>query len=80
MSLDSPWHCAAMSEPPLVQSIIAISRYTRLGVIAEGVESAMQRDILVRLGCDGFQGYYFSHPLPEQAFRAWMDATRSLAS
>jgi len=69
-----------MSEPPLVQSIIAISRYTRLGVIAEGVESAMQRDILVRLGCDGFQGYYFSHPLPEQAFRAWMDATRSLAS
>ena len=33
-------------------------------MIAEGVETQQQFEYLVGEGCDGFQGYLFSHPLP----------------
>jgi diguanylate cyclase (GGDEF)-like protein len=33
-------------------------------VIAEGVETASQADLLKALGCDGVQGYYFGRPMP----------------
>jgi EAL domain-containing protein (putative c-di-GMP-specific phosphodiesterase class I) len=33
-------------------------------VIAEGVETAEQRNMLAELGCDAFQGYFFGHPAP----------------
>ena len=32
---------------------------------AEGVETAVQRDLLNDLGCDDMQGYFFSRPVPE---------------
>jgi EAL domain-containing protein (putative c-di-GMP-specific phosphodiesterase class I) len=34
-----------------------------LQVIAEGVESLAQRDMLANIDCDAFQGYYFAHPV-----------------
>ncbi len=45
-----------------------------LGVIAKGVENAEQCEILARLGCEHFQGYHFSRPLPENQFVEWMTA------
>ena len=60
------------TEHPLVESIIAIGQHMELEVIAEGVETAMQLDILTKLGCVNFQGYFFSHPLPEADFLEWM--------
>jgi len=60
------------AEHPLVESMIAIGHHMQLGVIAEGVETTMQRDILVKLGCENFQGYFFSRPLPEKDFLAWV--------
>ena len=57
---------------PLVESMISIGRHMRLKVIAEGVETEMQRDILVQLGCENFQGYLFSRPLPEKEFMQWL--------
>jgi EAL domain-containing protein (putative c-di-GMP-specific phosphodiesterase class I) len=32
-------------------------------VVAEGVETLEQRDVIASLGCDGAQGYYFSRPV-----------------
>jgi len=58
-------------EHPLVETIVAIGRHMDLDVIAEGVEMAMHRDILLGLGCNKFQGYYFCRPLPEAAFLDW---------
>ncbi|MCM1064970.1 MAG: bifunctional diguanylate cyclase/phosphodiesterase [Eubacterium sp.] len=37
-------------------------------IVAEGVETREQRDILEELGCHYLQGYYFSKPVPEQDF------------
>ena len=39
-------------------------------MIAEGVETEAQRDILRRNGCLDYQGYLFSRPLPLQDFQA----------
>ena len=36
----------------------------KLRVLAEGVETQEQLDILRDQGCDAIQGYFFSHPLP----------------
>jgi len=64
---------------PLVEAIIAIGRHMKLDVIAEGVESEMQRDILAKLGCKNFQGYLFSKPLPEKEFLAWLKSGKTPA-
>ena len=37
-------------------------------VIAEGIESTLQRDLLMEAQCDYGQGYLFSRPLPQADF------------
>lgn len=63
-------------EQPLVESMISIGRHMSLTVIAEGVETEVQHQRLVGMGCRIFQGYHFSHPLPEKGFLAWIDRNR----
>ena len=41
-----------------------------LGVIAEGGETEAQRDVLAENGCQDYQGYLFSHPLPLEEFES----------
>ena len=48
----------------IVPAIVAIARSLGAGVVAEGVESAAQRQALVGMGCRAMQGYLFSRPLP----------------
>tara|TARA_R110001583_G_C5671699_1_gene411434 strand:- start:32316 stop:35015 length:2700 start_codon:yes stop_codon:yes gene_type:complete len=48
----------------IVQAIIAMAKGLNLKVVAEGVETQQHIDILSLLGCDIFQGYYFSKPVP----------------
>ena len=52
----------------VVQTIITMARSLRLTTIAEGVETAAQREFLERNGCLACQGYLFSHPVPVAAF------------
>jgi diguanylate cyclase (GGDEF)-like protein/PAS domain S-box-containing protein len=52
----------------IAQSIISLGRAMCLEVIAEGVETEEQRDCLIQLGCQTFQGYLFSCPLPLEEF------------
>jgi diguanylate cyclase (GGDEF)-like protein/PAS domain S-box-containing protein len=48
----------------LCQAIIAMAHALGMKVIAEGVETVQQRDLLADAGCDFAQGYYFSRPVP----------------
>jgi len=48
----------------VVRAILAIARSLSLRVVAEGVETGAQRDLLVALGAQEMQGFLFSRPLP----------------
>jgi diguanylate cyclase (GGDEF)-like protein/PAS domain S-box-containing protein len=47
----------------IVSAIIALGHTMGMEVIAEGVETAEQRDLLAERGCNAYQGYLFSRPL-----------------
>ncbi|WP_143870274.1 bifunctional diguanylate cyclase/phosphodiesterase [Catenovulum sediminis] len=52
----------------MVESIIELCKKLKLEVVAEGVESRVEFNILKGLGCDTCQGYYYSKPLPSELF------------
>jgi diguanylate cyclase (GGDEF)-like protein/PAS domain S-box-containing protein len=56
----------------IAQTIISLGRALGLSVVAEGVETEEQRKFLSRLGCNSFQGYLFSPPLPADEFEIWL--------
>ncbi len=51
----------------IVKSIIDLGHNLGLQVVAEGVETAVARDMLCDLQCDEAQGYYYSRPIPAYA-------------
>jgi diguanylate cyclase (GGDEF)-like protein/PAS domain S-box-containing protein len=55
----------------LVESIINIAKLFRLKVVAEGVESQRQGQLLQSMGCDTVQGYGIARPMPPQNCIAW---------
>jgi len=55
--------CNDENAQKMVQSIITIGKNLGMFILAEGVETQEQKELLIQLGCDRFQGYYFSKPL-----------------
>ena len=51
----------------IARTIVALGHSLGMTVIAEGVETAGQRDFLVSMGCDAFQGYLFGRPVLNSA-------------
>lgn len=56
----------------LVRSIIAIGKTHGMSLLAEGVETQQQFEILHRGGCDAFQGYYFGRPMSIDGLKEFM--------
>ena len=54
----------------LVSLILDIAKYLKVTVVAEGVETKGQLDILRDAKCDIVQGFYFSRPLPPEEFES----------
>ncbi|AMK11859.1 putative bifunctional diguanylate cyclase/phosphodiesterase [Pseudodesulfovibrio indicus] len=49
----------------IIRAIVNMAHSLRLRVVAEGIETERQRDLLYSLQCDYGQGYLYSRPLPE---------------
>lgn len=60
------------NDAAIAKTIITLAQNLGLDVIAEGVESAAQRDFLASIGCHNYQGYYFCKPLPLEGFIAFV--------
>jgi predicted signal transduction protein with EAL and GGDEF domain len=56
-----------VEDTAVVRMIIELAHTLSLEVIAEGVETEEQADLLKEMGCDFAQGYHFSKPLPPEA-------------
>nr|WP_123325797.1 bifunctional diguanylate cyclase/phosphodiesterase [Alteromonas oceani] len=56
-------------EVPIVNSIIDLAHALGVSSVAEGIENEFQREYLRQRGCEYFQGYFYSRPLPEKAWR-----------
>ena len=64
-SLDKSSNDAALCE-----AIIVMAHKLRLKVVAEGVETQVQSDLLAKAGCDSMQGFLFSRPIPPEQLEA----------
>jgi EAL domain-containing protein (putative c-di-GMP-specific phosphodiesterase class I) len=57
------------AKAPIISALVALAKTLRMMVIAEGVETQMQRDYLRRLGCDAVQGFGVGRP--QSATATW---------
>jgi EAL domain-containing protein (putative c-di-GMP-specific phosphodiesterase class I) len=58
-------------EAAIAKTIVALGHSLGLTVIAEGVETAAQRQVLQQLGCHAYQGYFFGRPAPAEQLAAF---------
>lgn len=66
-----------MSDKAIVNTVIAMAHSLNLNVIAEGVETDEQQQILLSMDCTNFQGYLFSKPLPIDKFEELIKQSKS---
>jgi diguanylate cyclase (GGDEF)-like protein/PAS domain S-box-containing protein len=59
------------NDATIAKTVIVLGQSLGLNVIAEGVETAEQRDFLASSGCHAYQGYFFSKPLPLNSFEEY---------
>lgn len=63
-----------INDAHIVKTIIGMSHNLGLALIAEGVETKEELDFLLENGCDNYQGYYFSRPIPADKVAAFCEA------
>ncbi len=61
---------ADSDDAAIVGSTIGLSRQLGLSVIAEGIENRTIADLLLSMGCEQGQGYFFGRPMPAAAFES----------
>lgn len=58
----------------IVRAIVVLAQSLGLGLIAEGVENELQRDVLASYGCTVYQGYLYGMPLDEEKLKFYLAA------
>jgi diguanylate cyclase (GGDEF)-like protein len=56
----------------VVDAVVRLAHALGLRVVAEGVETEDQRDVLLGMGCDELQGFLYARPMPASALMDWM--------
>jgi EAL domain-containing protein (putative c-di-GMP-specific phosphodiesterase class I) len=56
------------SDQEIVRTIIAMAQSMNLSIIAEGVETEQQRQLIANRGCTNYQGFLFGRPVPIEEF------------
>jgi len=64
-------------ELSLVKTIIDLAHNFDIKVVAEGVETREQLEILDMIGCDCVQGFYFTKPIPPEELESWISQVNS---
>jgi EAL domain-containing protein (putative c-di-GMP-specific phosphodiesterase class I) len=59
------------SARPIIQTIAELARNLEVELVAEGVETDIQREFLQSIGCDVFQGYLFGRPCSAADFETF---------
>ena len=80
LKLDKSFVCdleAEASDRALADAVIGIGQALGLRVVAEGVETPGQRELLARAGCDMAQGFLYTLALPADELVAWLERERS---
>jgi diguanylate cyclase (GGDEF)-like protein/PAS domain S-box-containing protein len=64
----------------IVNSTVGLSKQLGLSVIAEGIENRASADLLLTMGCEQGQGYFFGKPMPAREFEAkWFARAEAMA-
>lgn len=66
------------SKKAIISNIIAIAANLNMEVIAEGVETTEQIELLQSLGCRFMQGYYYGKPMPVTELGQWFLANKAV--
>ncbi len=64
----------------VVAAVVSLAHALGLRVVAEGVETSGQRDILLGMGCDELQGFFYAHPMPADTLLAWSQGEKPVGS
>ncbi|MEY8876671.1 MAG: EAL domain-containing protein, partial [Leptothrix sp. (in: b-proteobacteria)] len=70
---------SSASDQQLVITMVTLGHNLGMTVLAEGVETEAQLDLLQDMGCNAVQGYWFSQPRPAREARRWLRPTRAAA-
>ncbi|GAM14640.1 sensor domain-containing protein [Mesobacillus selenatarsenatis] len=73
LKIDQSFISHSQENREIISTIVSMATNLKLKVIAEGVETASQIDLLKSLGCQEVQGYFYSPPLPSNEYETMMN-------
>ena len=62
----------------IIRSVVSMASLLDIPVIAEGVETKEQADMLLSFGCENMQGFYFSKPVPAEEYEKILSGSQPI--